>query len=131
MMATAGPVGTSGFLPQAPPKPWWTGHLDDCHKKLQNSAQKCIRTNNEKNKSTYLDNQKKYIQAIQNHQIAYTTNLMGMVQYCPSGQFWSLRQQQLTSFALPMSPCLPLGRRPPPPATPLGPSVTSSSNGNL
>ena len=29
-----------------------------------------------------------------------------MVQYCPSGQFWALRQQQQTSFALPMSPII-------------------------
>ena len=49
MMATAsGPIGTQGSLPQAPPKPWWTGVLDDYYKKAQNASQKCIRNDTEK-----------------------------------------------------------------------------------
>ena len=48
----------------------------------------------------------RYIEAVQSHQSAYTANLVQMVQYCPSGQFWTLRQQQQTSFALPMSPII-------------------------
>ena len=48
----------------------------------------------------------RYVQAVQSHQAAYTTNLIQMMQYCPSGQFWTLRQQQQTSFALPMSPVI-------------------------
>lgn len=48
----------------------------------------------------------RYVQTVQSHQAAYTSNLIQMMQYCPSGQFWTLRQQQQTSFALPMSPII-------------------------
>jgi hypothetical protein len=51
------------------------------------------------------------VQAVQSHQAAYTSNLIQMMQYCPSGQFWTLRQQQQTSFALPMSPVINNNRR--------------------
>lgn len=105
-MASSGPAGTAGSLPQAPPKPWWTSQLDDCYKKLQANNQRCIRNNSDKNKKQYMDSQRKYVQTVQSHQAAYTSNLIQMMQYCPSGQFWTLRQQQQTSFALPMSPII-------------------------
>ena len=60
-MASSGPVGITGSLASAPPKPWWTGKLDEHYKKLQNSNQKCVRNFNEKNQKTYLDAQKKLV----------------------------------------------------------------------
>jgi len=103
-MAGTGNSAGMTTMGSAPPKPWWTSNLDNFYRQLQNSNQKCIRNDTEKNRKLFKEAQKKYITAVQGHQAAYTANFVQMVQYCPAGQFWQLRQHQQTSFALPITP---------------------------